>query len=169
MFWYFVVAYSAALSIIAILHSFAGKRQTASRWIPCRPFSCRIWLHFITAVVLLLPVVPYALIEAQTIVYGSRLTQPTATLLRSQGIDSNWRLFKVMSIVPTRASVYVVCPCEEARNASGKGFAALLITLDRRPGEWRGTEMGQAVWSDCGNANGSTFPPYPDRNAYQRR
>lgn len=70
---------------------------------------------------------------------------------------------RVMSMTPSRATVYVTEPCGLDLK---HGLAAHLITLRRSAARWELDEWVDTVWSDCGSAEGNTFPPFPEAREF---
>jgi len=113
--------------------------------------------------VTLLPWTPYAVVALQTAAFGPALRPYVITSFdTSGGMAGNptrpLLRYRVLSISPRLASVYVVQPC----GLDGKpGNCATVIDLKRTASGWDLDDYS-TIWSDCGNATGNIFPPYPE-------
>lgn len=147
---YFIVSYSFVGTALLLL------------WRRLRSSNTHRW----ACVLLLVPLVPYALVEVQTALFG-RVLAPAARMALdrcSMCAEPNTPILtqRVMKITPLSANVYVSMPCV-GLYPQQKGKCGLILYLHKKNGEWA-FEDGDwaAVWSDCGSAEGNTFPPYPD-------
>ena len=123
--------------------------------------------QIITVSLLLLPLLPYAIVAAQTALFGTIMRRPVRQALLDTGMsDGNISGMRVMAITPWESVVEVIEPCTGGMNTDIKGRPltgqdAQTVTLVRRGSVWR-LEDYDTVWSDCGSADGNTFPPYPE-------
>jgi hypothetical protein len=105
--------------------------------------------------VLSLPLLPYAWVEVQTLAAGPALFSATRQALIAEYEHGPIMFYKVLAAAGGRARVYVVVPCPGPGNRTG-----LTYDFVRTPRGWRYTREWNAVWSDCGSAEGNVFPPY---------
>jgi hypothetical protein len=120
-------------------------------------------------VLLLAPLLPYAVVECQTAVLWPILSEPTRKALLDDGFSDRIVFHKVLLACPGWTKVYVVTPClsresESYASDSGeyRGTVAWLVWRSRGwkiAGDPNYSNWG-AVWSDCGSASGNVFPPY---------
>lgn len=157
MFWitvYLVTTYGLALLALG------GCIYALSRW--AVPRKTRLALAAILAVFfLLLPLWPYAQVAWQTQQYGDELLPVFMKEARhtiSGEITTPPLIFRVLEYSPRRAVVYAVESCGETNSGQRWGWTMKLRTKGRG---WEFSEY-DAVWSDCGSAEGNTFPPYPE-------
>ncbi|HEY3379458.1 MAG TPA: hypothetical protein VGL77_18425 [Armatimonadota bacterium] len=123
---------------------------------PPRNAAFRPFWRILLALLLALPFLPYAVVEAQTALFKSQILSATKQGLDSVALSTDIRQLKILTISPTRATVYTVTPCLE--KSAERGVA---IQLERVSGAWHyvpGTD--DCIWSDSGSAQGSVFPPY---------
>jgi hypothetical protein len=112
--------------------------------------------------VLCLPVVPYAVVEAQTMICSSRL-QPAIrkTILVDDGA---WqpRMTKVLWITPHHARVLVV------NRWAPRKLNAYDVHLVKTRAKWVVPVDPDMVWSDGGNDpyGGNVFPPYRGKGEF---
>ena len=115
---------------------------------------------------LLLPLLPYAIVAAQTALFLTTMRRPVLQVLLDAGItDVNISAMRVLTITPQQSVVEVIEPCTGGVNIDyqGKpltGETAETVTLVRRGLVWR-VKSYDTIWSNCGSADGDTFPPYP--------
>ena len=109
----------------------------------------------------MLPLFPYALVEGQTLLCRAALMPATRQALRELYSKDQILWFKVLSISPRKARVYVVTPCWDTPPLSNsRDRVAQWIDLRRTAQGWRFNGNWDAVWSECGSASGNVFPPY---------
>lgn len=120
-------------------------------------------------VLLISPLIPYGVVEVQTATYKYELIPPTRKELRDQGFPDRLRAFKVLAISSNKARVYAVVPCDPSSKTSG--YNGVVLNLKRVSGRWQSNDNPDyaldGVWSDCGNADGNIFPPYPSDGDYK--
>ena len=153
---YLLFAYAVA-GTISCLISASLKKQKKAR-------------QLITASLLFLPVLPYAIVAAQTALFAASLRRPVRQALLETGMsDGNISSMRILTMTPWRSVVEVTEPCSGGMNTDMKGRPlpgqdAQTVTLVPQGSKWR-FEDYDTVWSDCGSADGNTFPPYPDSGA----
>jgi hypothetical protein len=114
------------------------------------------WHRAVLIALCVLPVWPYAVIETQTALFGAMLRPATVRTLNELGFSPEIHRMKIMQLTPWRASIYTVTPCLESDKRG------VTFELERHNGQWQyRARSWDAIWSDCGSADGSTFPPYP--------
>jgi hypothetical protein len=153
MFWftlYLVTTYGAAgLLHVVVRRAWEQPRRTQGRLLR------GIWM---------LPLLPYALIAAQTLCFGSALRPHLRQAMRDTGmLEGEPLIVRVMAVAPARATVYVT---ERCGSSPGSGQVAELITLRRSGSRWLLAHWDGTVWSDCGSAEGNTFPPFPEAREF---
>jgi hypothetical protein len=144
-------------------------------WMLCRGGKRRAVLVMVAVGLLVLPLVPYGLVEGRTRIYADSLRPAVRQFMR----DTRWeepiriRDLKVLGISPRRATVYVVAPCPERDMEPGVDsdpcYCAYTVRLRKSRNQWEFIAWSdQLIWSDCGRrADGNIFPPYPSNNAYR--
>lgn len=126
-----------------------------------------VWQLPLYAVLMLLPFVPYAIVAAQTAKYRAEILPAVrASSVYWGDPKEKYFIFRILSVTPSRVNVYVVTPCEGGMGADRKNDkVGMLITLKRASKGWEFDEY-DAAWSDCGSADGNTFPPYPEAKEF---
>ena len=119
-----------------------------------------------------IPFVPYVIVEVQTKFYKEEFASPSAAALLAYGDSANIVTMKVLVISPSYADIYVVVPCETLpEHHPAKGYVAYILPLAKNRGHWASetdkTVIQDAVWSDCGSADGNIFPPYAGKDDYR--
>lgn len=128
------------------------------------------YLYF-TLLIVALPGLPYLVVETQTSLFKGELTAPAKQTLKAYQDSQTIVTFKVLDMSPHYADVYVVVPCKlsEELNQPRK-YVAYVLPLEKKSGRWMSLTdkavMQDAVWSDCGSADGNIFPPYADKYDY---
>jgi hypothetical protein len=107
----------------------------------------------------LLPFAPYLWVEIVTWRLAASLLPATKNAVSRNWQSSPILQFKVLDSDSTRAHVYVVMPALPEAPDDPRRFGTLL-SMRRVNGHWNWDGSFETVWSDVGNANGSTFPPY---------
>lgn len=149
---YLVFSYVAVGTFICLIRASVKKQKKARQ--------------LITTSLLLLPLLPYAIVAAQTALFLPTMRRPVLQVLLDAGIsDGNISALRVLTITPRQSVVEVIEPCTGGMNIDFKGRpltgeAAETVTLVRRGLVWRVKDY-DTVWSNCGSADGNTFPPYP--------
>src|SRR5687768_5753593 len=96
---YFLTSY-ACIAIVTYTLFFSKHRMKAG------------WGQIIVLSLLtLLPIVPYVVVEAQTVLLRASLLPPTQQALREIGFSDRIQKFKVLVVWPGSARVYAVTPC----------------------------------------------------------
>ena len=114
----------------------------------------------------LCPLLPYAVIEAQTAIFQPFLRPAIGAALREDGEHEQYKNCKVLLFAPWVASVYVVT--EVSPKVPDESYnVGLQMQLMLTPRGWRQQGDIAAIWSDGGNADGNVFPPYPTDEAYR--
>ncbi len=148
---YFFLAYAVTITLNVLICA-ALKGQKRAR-------------RTITACFLLLPLSPYAAVAVQTRLFRAAMRLPVRQAALDTGmLSGKARLTRILSITPWWCDVEVIEPCSEGAccgKATDTGQDANVLTLTRTGSGWKLQEW-DTVWSDCGNADGNTFPPYDD-------
>ncbi len=122
---------------------------------------------------ILIPVcVPYLVIGVQTQVGRKKWMTEVVRYRQSVGESSPVYDLKVMVWTPTYARVYIVTECtgidptncptmDNCRRRRGKTGEEVVFQRMHARWESRG-RAGGVVWTDCGSADGYTFPPFLD-------
>lgn len=126
-----------------------------------------IWRFLCYAALLLLPFFPYAVVAAQTAMYRTKiLPDVRASSVYWGNPGEKYFVLRILTITPSRANVYVVTSCEGGMGTDRKNDkAGLLITFKHTSKGWKFVDY-DATWSDCGSAEGNTFPPYPEAREF---
>jgi hypothetical protein len=149
---YFLVSYALVSPLSIVLWVLSGRAAREWRW----P------LRYAAGVVLLLPLAPYVIVESQTAVLGPRLRAEVQRALRDiDGGNGEIHSLRVLSVRGGDVAAYVVSPCSPHLTRGRR--AASVIHLRNSEGGWRYTGDWETVWSQCGNADGNVFPPYPGK------
>jgi len=161
---YLVVTYSGVL-VLASAISILGTWLTARQISKTQSYSlAKRWAVVYLSLLLLLlflPIFPYLLVEYQTTHYHRILLPPTTHSLQELGLSDHILFFKVLSLQRGRARVYVVVPCTPVGRSRTDECCGLTMVLKRTLLGWEFQGDWDAVWSDCGSADGNVFPPYP--------
>jgi hypothetical protein len=163
MFWmtvYFVLAYGVVALLLlrlALRRRFVGRRVSSTETRGKR---------VTVALLLLLPLAPYAIVTIQTVVMLPWL-QPALTKAMEEdyGKGVHPRIVRVLRVVPVSV-VYAVLPCWETRRTVDKREVGALFTFQRSHGAWQWDGVPDCAWSECGSADGNTFPPYPEASEF---
>lgn len=152
---YFVSAYGAVTLLLRLLL----RRRTASDRVATNHAGWRLT----PPLLLLLPLVPYALVAIQTEIALPAL-QPAlqAAIEKDCGIRVQPRTVRVLRVLPVPV-VYAVLPCT---GMAEHGEVGTLYTFRRVKGAWQWDGVPDCAWSDCGSADGNTFPPYPEAKEF---
>ena len=134
-------------------------------WRLCRAAMMRPPGRALGVVLLAVPLLPYAAVAAQTAFYGKVMRPDVRRALLDTGMsEGDIRSLRVLYVTPWKAQVYVTEPCT-AWPAEAHSENGTTVSLRRAHGHW---ELGDydTVWSDCGSAEGNTFPPYPEAKEF---
>lgn len=164
---YFIISYSlVALLLIAL----------RKRLMRCRTRVARLGGAISVVGLLAGPLVPYGIVEAQTIVYWQALAPAVRSALTQVGEPGDIVSMKVLRIRPGQATVYVVTQSYRLGHAELSyaesdipkfGYTADVMTFARLGNTWKFQEDSwSCVWSDFGSADGNVFPPYPSKGDY---
>ncbi len=149
---YFVISYALMLGLTAVLSRarFLRNMRTGRR---------RGWLSVLAALLLLLPLLPYGIVGYLTYRYVDSVRPAMYGALTDLGTTPEGvRSVRVMGISDYEASVLVVYTV-----SGNRGYAvADIVSLKKLAGHWSFAGDYATVWSDGGNADGNTFPPYLD-------
>jgi hypothetical protein len=152
MFWltlYLIAAYAAVL-LLQFAVRLAWERKSGYRSV----LLCVLWQ---------LPLLPYVAIAMQTVCFGPTLRTYVRQAMRETGmLEGEPVTYRVMRVSPDRVVVYLTLRCG---SSSGNDQAADLLTLRRTGSGWKLAEWA-TVWSDCGSAEGNTFPPFPEAREF---
>jgi len=149
---YFGISYAVLALVFVFVLRGVYKRITLSGRIR------RILQISIAALVILLPLLPYLLVEFNTLLHKSELQQTIDMALKKDNVTSPPKVFKVLGYNKKCARIYVV---SAPRNNPSKPFGEI-IELHKGKYGWVRSGEADTVWSSGGNANGVIFPPYPD-------
>lgn len=130
-------------------------------------------LIYLALLITVLPLMPYVVVETQTNLFRSAYTSQIQQTLNADGDSTKIVTLKVLIVSPAYVDVYVVVPCEALpEHHPRNGYIAYVLPLEKRHGRWVSATdkdtMMDAVWSDCGSADGNIFPPYPAKDDYLR-
>lgn len=100
---------------------------------------------------LILPVIPYGIVEAQTTLFGRALKTSTISAMNKSRGKSELLSMKVMSILPSHAEVYVI-------NRNGNQKSGDIYEMRKTRNGWENTGKWHCVWPNITRDN--TFPPY---------
>lgn len=155
MFWigvYLFLAYTAVAIALVLLRRLWEKSS------PVR------WVLFIG--ILLAPFLPYVVVATQTALLGNTLRPAVRQAMLDTGMmDSEIVTMRVLSLSPWRAKVYVTEYCGSRPETRKSAQVGEIITLRLTPAGWKLAEW-DVVWSECGSAEGNTFPPYPEAREF---
>jgi hypothetical protein len=118
-----------------------------------------------TVLLLFLPILPYVIVEFKTFFYKDEILPAVRNALREIGSSEEIFSLKVLLVSRKQAVVYVVTPCTQQREADATQYVAETIELLRTHNSWEFAGEYSCIWSDCGNADGNVFPPYPSGSA----
>jgi hypothetical protein len=159
---YLSLAYIAVAVVAAVL--IRRTRRAALR---------RTATYSVTWIVVLLattPLLPYAWVGALTSGEGRWLIPAVRIGLVEDGDSTNISLARVLYVSPFAAQVYVVTDCGADAGRRNAGKIAYVVDLYKQHGKWVPAQHPHtcydAVWSDCGNADDNTFPPYADQDRF---
>lgn len=108
---------------------------------------------------LFLPFVPYGVIAAQTAIHQKTMRTEVRNALISMGeIGDDVVVLRVLKINSSRAAVYITQPCDMPQE-NMKGHRASILYFKHTTIGWH-FDTYDVPWSDCGSADGNTFPPY---------
>lgn len=163
LFIYLLFAYTAVAVASVILATAVTRHAAADP--PGEPHGrpTRRWRPAMLLAALL-PLLPYAAVEAQTHLYLPALRGAVADAVQEINGAPTFRSAKVLGITQRSCRVYVVTPCLAAA-ALGSGWRGEVLRLSRSGAGWSYTGV-ETVWSDCGSASGNIFPPYPSKGDY---
>lgn len=159
MFWtvfYFAVSYALVIPVVLVIEKLFRylKFRHSSRWM-------------LFGTLFFIPLLPYVKVALQTSQYKDQLLP----VLHSSAADwgnppEKFHIVRVMNINASRAEIYVVTSCEGGMGSNAKtDRVGLMIGLSKTTGRWKFKDY-DAVWSDCGSAEGNTFPPYPEARSF---
>ena len=148
---YFILAYALG-GTLGVLICAGLKKQTRTK-------------RIVMVIFLLLPCLPYAVVAVQTSMFRAAMRLPVRQASLDTGmISGSAKITRILSLTPWWCDVEVIEPCSSGL-CCGKspqtGQTANVLTLTRSGSGWR-LQDWDTVWSDCGNADGNTFPPYND-------
>ena len=145
---YFLVAYS----FVAFLMFAVSRMQSARKM-------SRSNRLLVFAVLANLPLVPYLKVAVQTQLYASQLLPAVKASEEIWGWPNKpYSVVRVINILPSNAEVYVLTQCND-------GYAGMIVKLKNADSIWA-FDTYDAVFSDCGSAEGNTFPPYPEARSF---
>jgi hypothetical protein len=114
-----------------------------------------------TAFLAAVPILPYLAVEARTAAHYRSLAPAVRQALRQDGGPDQFLYFRVLSSTAREARVLVVAECAPGSAARGKRMG-LALEFRRQKRGWTWSGGGDTVWSDCGDASGNVFPPFPE-------
>lgn len=116
------------------------------------------------------PLLPYAVVEAQTLLYSGAVLPAIARAARAGNGNHlvNLSSVKILAVTPWTMRVYAVEELDYAQDAALRrmfpathGYCGMLYELHRTEHGWDDAPVVGCAWSDFGNAQGMIFPPYP--------
>lgn len=147
-----VIAYFGFSYLIVSLLLLAMRRRCSAALRAAR--YRRLLYPMAVVVMLILPLLPYFRVEANTLLHVRELKPCVIAAVKRIDLDATIQDLKVMSFGGGSARVLAI-------SKSGEGtFAADIVTLRRRGGRWVFEGDYSTVWSQTGSADGNTFPPY---------
>jgi hypothetical protein len=153
MFWtvvYISFAYAAVYLLLRLTRGFSGA--------PSR------YRKPTTLVLLSLPLIPYALVAFQTALFLPSLRPALQAAVASEyGSEVQPSIIRVLRIYPVPV-VYAVIPCDDGVTETSR--VGLVYRFEQAEEGWRWDRVPDAAWSDCGSAQGNTFPPYPEGRSF---
>lgn len=158
---YFALTYSIAVIIIVALWLKVLKRDDHEKLKGVISERSKSGVFLTAVILLILPLAPYIQVWVQTVLYARILT-PTVNKALSINYDNKKvSSLRVLSITARSAKVYVITPCSTSPSLDQNKYVGQIINISRHDDQWQYTGDYDVVWSDCGNADGNTFPPYP--------
>lgn len=125
-----------------------------------RPVTFRV---LAVAILLIMPLLPYGIVDLQTILYRQHLAAAVKQAMCNPMLcDFDITNLRVIRKWPRRAVVYVIVS-GRGESSECAGFTLELVRVD---GQWRPSENWDVIWADGGNAHGNVFPPYPSQGDY---
>lgn len=126
------------------------------------------WTKALLVMVLVLPVIPYAIVEAQTALFMPAMAPRITEGISHSEIMINARQIrqmKLLFITPWSAGVYIL-----EGDSLNSDFCASYVGLRHGRRGWTpDPENWSTIWSDSGSAHGIIFPPYPGKGEYTER
>ncbi len=148
MFWMFVycvLSYMAVGITWAVVKRRLGKHKGARQ--------------ALGIVLLLLPPLPYVAVYVQTAIYGTFMRADVRQALLDTGMSEGKVVrLRILFISPVYAQVLAEEPCSQ-------GTEGTVLTLHWQSEHWKFADW-DTTWSDCGSAEGNTFPPYPEAKEF---
>ena len=141
---YIFVSFAFIVLCVLVLWRRSGNREK-SKW------RRRCW----TIGILLIPLIPYVVVELQTRFVGPSLASTVRSEATRTGLDEI-AMMKVIRFRPGFAKVYIV----GRSSIQPQCFSGETLEFVRSGHEWRFIGSWDTVWSDCGSADGNVFPPY---------
>lgn len=161
---YFISAYSIVLVVTSLI-SVLGTWLTVRRISKTQEYSlAKRWAVvylFLLVSLLLLPLLPYLLVEYQTMRYRRILLPAAVHSTQVLGLSDHILFFKVLSVHRETALLYIVIPCTPVGCLQTDESCGITIRLYKSSLGWEFRDEWEAVWSECGSADGNVFPPYP--------
>lgn len=119
----------------------------------------------IKVLLLLIPLLPYARVAVQTAIYKKSMLIEVRKALASMGEQSDDIMtLRILNINSSRAAVYIVQPCGAPKDRNHLR-SATIFDFKYIDGGWI-FDTYSSPWSDCGSAEGNTFPPYLDAREF---
>lgn len=119
----------------------------------------------IKVLLLLVPLLPYGRVAAQTAIYKKPMLNEVRKALASMEEQSDDIVtFRILNINSSRAEVYIVQPCGAPKDRSYLRSSTMFYFKHTTKG-WD-FDTYSSPWSDCGSAEGNTFPPYLDADEF---
>jgi hypothetical protein len=131
-------------------------------WVMTRPIrnkdEMRSWRVGI-ALLIVAVFLPYAAIEAQTRLFGSKMKEAVQETMDDAGIEGDLVYFKVLFFQGEKARILAIG--EEETSWGGKDHPAVKMSLvkDKKKGTWS-AESYNIIYSDNRNLDGIVLPPY---------
>ena len=157
MFWfvaYFAVLYGGLIFLLVAASQLLRKSKMSRR--------------LKIAALVVAPLLPYARVSAQTALF-QRALMP-AFRAASTDLNGGWQaptIFRILSVSSSRATVYAVNSCSGVMGSDAKNDAiGETLEFKKTRDKWQFTGNYDTIWSDCGSAEGNTFPPYPEAKSF---
>jgi hypothetical protein len=157
---YLIVAY--AVLLVAARPAYLAVRTTLRARQSGRTALLRLTINVALIVYVLLPVLPYGMVELQNMLLGARLERAVRAYRIADGDQPQIIYFEVLRAGYRTAQIYEVSPGPCAV-PDGRGYEGCVENLVCRGRTWRVSptaEGDDVLWTDCGSADGNVFPPF---------
>lgn len=116
---------------------------------------------------IMLPFLPYAVVGAQTRLYGRKFVPVVRKALANGGGNPGDPIYilRVLKLTPWDADIYIVQPMVCVGETQTGERAGCVLHFRRVSQRWQYQDF-DCVWADCASAHGNTFPPYPEARVF---